>query len=100
MIVPPKDNRFLAGSFLRLLEILQIRRRLVLLRRHKEAGLADIIVLLADLYMMVAVGALRFEPHRLRLGGPAVLLVGGERAGQRMVMHGDVVVQEVGIGLV
>src|SRR5215469_15735273 len=66
-----------------LLEILQIRRRLILLRRHQEAVLADIVVLLADQHVMIAVGALRLEPDRLRLLGAFVFLGGRERTRQR-----------------
>src|SRR5580704_4495313 len=75
-------------SLLRLLEISQIRRQLVLLGGHQEAVRAQQIVFRADEDVVVAVLAPGFGPlHRL-FGKAHVLPVGGPRPRQGMVDHG------------
>src|SRR6516165_2436571 len=88
-------------SLPRLLEILQIRRRLVLLRRHQVAVGADIVDLPADADMRIVLGADRLAPpDRLLARGPAVVLGDGPGPRQGMVDGGDLVVQEIAVGLV
>src|SRR5258708_37012665 len=60
-------------SFLRLLEISQIRRRLVLLGGHQEAIRAQHVALLADDEMRVVLGTRHLDPVGLRVAWiPAV----------------------------
>ena len=60
----PTDCR---ASPLRLLEISQIRWRLVFLGRHQEAFGAQEIVLFANDNLRVVLGAIRFGPVRTRI---------------------------------
>jgi hypothetical protein len=55
------------ASPLRVLEISQIRRRLVLLGRHQEAIGAQEIVFFANHDLRVVLGAIRFGPVRTRI---------------------------------
>src|SRR5690348_2142965 len=80
-----------------LLEISQIGRRLVLLRRHQEPIGAEKIVLLADDDLVVALGAIAFGPGRVRLLAAAEGLVDAPGPRQRMIEHRDLVMQNVRI---
>src|SRR5262245_12943783 len=83
-----------------LLEIAQVRRRLVLLRRHQLAVGAQIVVLLADTDVGIELRAHVRLPDRARIGiaeARLQLLVGPR---ERIVGDGDLVVELVGIGLV
>src|SRR5262245_35957967 len=80
---------------LRLIEIPQVRWRLVLARRHQQAVAAQEILLFSDLYLMLVLAADRLEP-----GGAALAVIGARhRPGPRqgVVDHRDVVAQDVGI---
>src|SRR5262245_62479229 len=81
----------------RLIEIFQVGSRLILPSGHQVAVLADVIILLADRDVMVALGADILEPDRLAF--PPVVLGHGTRAGQRVVDGRDLVVQDSWFGL-
>src|SRR5262249_772545 len=85
---------------LRLLEIAQIRRRLVLLRRHQLAIGAEIVVLLADAHMRVELRAHVRLPDRARIGIAEAGLQLLVRPRERVIDDGDLVIELVGIGLV
>src|SRR5262245_46769153 len=83
-----------------LLEIAQVRRRLVLLRRHQLAVGAQIVVFLADADVGIELRAHIRLPDRARTGiaeAGLQLLVGPR---ERIIDHGHLVVELVGIGLV
>src|SRR5216683_1277045 len=82
-------------------KITQIRRRLVLHGGHQEAVAAEVINLLANADMNIAFAAnLVAKPDRFAAGDASEGLVDHPWPGQRMVDGGDVVVQQVAIGLV
>src|SRR5215813_7327573 len=86
----------LMSSLLRQVEIAQIRRRLILLDRHQEAVGAEEIVLLADDDMNIVFHADVLAPPDRSLGGDAAVVLGdGPRTRQRIVDHGDFVMQNV-----
>src|SRR5262245_28646967 len=64
---------------LRLVEISQIRRRLILLRGHQVAIGAQEIILLADDHMMVVLGTNRLAPDRVFFCIAKVLVGDGAR---------------------
>src|SRR5215510_758981 len=83
---------------LRLIEIAQVWRRLVLAGRHEQPVAAEIVLLLADLHLMLVLAADRLEP-----GGAALAMIGPRhrpRSRQGVVDHGDVVAQYVRVALV
>src|SRR5579871_4721865 len=82
-------------------EVAQIRWRLVLLGGHQQAVAAEVIDLLADADVNVALAAdLMAEPDRsLGLHAP-VRLVDDPRPRQRVICRGDVVMEQVRIGFV
>src|SRR5262245_42908747 len=87
-------------SPLRLLEIPQVGRRLVLLGGHEEAVGAEVIVFRADHDLGVALGAVVLRPLRARARVALESLVGGPRPRERVVEDRDQVMQDVGVGLV
>src|SRR5260221_468101 len=82
-------------SLLRLLEISQIGRRLILLGRHQEPFRAHEIVFRADDDLVVALGARRSAPVRKWLRAAPKCLVDAPRPRQGVVENGDLVMQEV-----
>ncbi len=84
-------------SFLRLLEIPQIRRRLVLPGGHQQAVRAQVVVLLADDDIHVALGAENLAPVRTRIRVAPKGLVDAPGPRQGVVEHGDLVMQKVRI---
>src|SRR5215831_11117368 len=87
-----------AASFSRLLEVAQVRRRLVLLGGHQQPVAGQEIIFLADYHVIVGFVAIVVLPQFV-----AVTTVGlGDRprSGQGMVDRRDLVVQEVRIVLV
>src|SRR5262249_13904136 len=87
-------------SLLRLLEIAQVRRRLVLLDRHQQAVGAEEIRLVADADHGIVQGADGAGPARPRVGIARRLLEDDPRLAQRVIEHGDLVVDDVLVGLV
>src|SRR5262249_1542928 len=86
---------------LRLLEIAQVGWPLVLLGRHQQAVVAEEIVVLADDDMRIVLRANVLAPPDGLLGrNAAVVLRDGPRTRQGAVDHGDLVVEDVGIGAV
>src|ERR1700730_18142809 len=84
-----------------LLEIAQIGRRLVLHGGHQEAVAAEEINLVADADMSISFAASRAaEPSRLVGRAAPVGCVHQPRPSQGMVDGGDVVVQQIRVGLV
>src|SRR5215470_13247048 len=81
-----------------LLEIAQVRWRLVLARRHQQAVRAQHVVLLADGDVRIAFGADVLEPDEVALA--AILFDDRPGARERIVDGGDLVDQDVGIALV
>src|SRR5215470_5462548 len=81
-----------------LLEIAQVRWRLVFARRHQQAVRAQHVVLLADGDVRIAFGADVLEPDEVALA--AIRLDHRPGAGERIVDGGDLVDQDVGIALV
>src|SRR5262249_42773559 len=84
-----------AASPLRAGELLRIRRRLVLAGRHQLAVGAEEVVLALDLDPRVLLRAHRGAPERVRLVGPLGRLLDRPRPRQRVVVDGDVVVENV-----
>src|SRR6267142_425493 len=94
------DGR-VVSSLPRQVEIAQIRWWLILLDRHQEAVGAEEIVLLADDDMNIVFGADVLAPPDRSLGGDTAVVLGdGPGPRQRIVDHGDLVVQHVRISLV
>src|SRR6516225_11473799 len=89
-----------ASLLLRLSEISQIRRRLVLSRRHQVAVFTHPIDLRADAKEWNSLVADILGPVRQWIEGAPVVLHHRPWTGQCMVGHGDFVMQEVSIGLV
>src|SRR6516164_9879415 len=85
---------------LRRLEILQVRRRLVIAGGHEVAVSAEEVVLLADDDLIVALHARALVPFRPWIGVAAKRLVDAPWPRQSVVVDGDLVVQDVGIVLV
>src|ERR1700681_703263 len=84
-----------------LVEVTQIRRRLVLAGRHQNAVAAEEIDLLVDRDQAAALRAIGLVPFGMLVIGVAqIFLVHGPRPRQRMVDHGDLVMQDVAVGLV
>src|SRR5262245_30515654 len=90
----PYPSPLLAGK------ILQVRRRLVLAGRHQLAVSAEEVVLVLDLDPRVLLRTHRRAPQRMRLRRALGFL--GDRPGpsQRAVMDGDLVIEDVLVGLV
>src|SRR5882672_9387181 len=82
----------------RLIEVFQIRRRLVLPGRHQLVVGADEIVFLADPDLTVVLRANRLDPDRVALA--TVVSRDDPRTSQRMIDRGDFVMKNVAIGLV
>src|SRR5262245_7438324 len=102
---PPQDEVGAAqantgSSPLRLLEIRQIRRRLILPGRHQLAVTAKVVVLLADEHMGVALGADVVFPDRTRIRFAVGSLLLGIGPRQRVVDDGDLVPEDVAVALV
>src|SRR6202521_3902777 len=76
------------------LEISQVRRRLVLLRRHEQPVRAQHIVLVADHHMIVVL-AILFGPERPRIRHAPIVLHHGPGSRQRMVDDRDLVVRDL-----
>src|SRR5262249_34368969 len=87
-------------SLLRLLEITQIRRRLVLAGRHEQAVGAEHVILPADADMRIVLGTDFLDPIVVRIGVPGIFLLHAPWPGQRMVDGGDFVPEHRRIGLV
>src|SRR5262249_47349250 len=81
-----------------LIEIARVRRPLTLPRWHQVAIRAEIIILLADRDMIVVLVAIIFSPDRVSVA--LVALNHGPRTGQRVIDGGDLVIKDIGIGLV
>src|ERR1700730_16897969 len=77
------------GSLLRLFEISQIGRRLVLLGRHQKPVPAQEIVFLANGNLPVALGDVIFWPVRTRIGVAHIFFIHGPRTRQSMIDRGD-----------
>src|SRR5882724_5536990 len=75
-----------------LLELAQVRRRLILAGRHQEAVGAEEILLLADLHLVLVLAADGLEPGRFPL--PVIGPRHRPRARERIIDHGDVVAQD------
>src|SRR5262247_1376753 len=89
---------FRLASLPALLEIAQVRRRLILARRHQQAVRAQHVVLLADSDVRIAFGADVLEPDEVALA--AILLDHRPGARERIVDGRDLVDEDVGIALV
>src|SRR5262249_17510444 len=98
-----QGDRFSARPILPivLLEIAQIRRRLVLHSGHQEAVAAEEVNLLTDPDMSILFAANRVaEPGRLVGRGAPVGFVYQPWPGQSMIDGGDVIVQQIRVGLI
>src|SRR5712691_4074659 len=93
-------SRKLAPSLARARKILEVGRTLPLLGRHQQPVAADHVVLLADLHVIVALAAHFLDPYRLRVALPAIGLAHQPRPRQRVVDHGHVEHEGVGVALV
>src|SRR3984957_16245593 len=87
-------------SLPRLIEIARVGRRLPFLGRHQIAVAAHVVGVLADGEPGIVLGADELLPDRLSIGAAAVALGGGPRTRERMIDGGDLVVEDVRIGLV
>src|SRR6266700_888901 len=97
----PKPCAPIRSSPLRLFEISQIRRQLPLLGRHQVAIGAEHISLVADFDVVVVLATIVLLPDRSLLVRLATVgLVDRPRTRQCMINDGDVVMEDVGIGLV
>src|SRR5215475_1226374 len=81
-------------------EVLQVRRRLVLAGRHQLAVSAEEVVLVLDLDARVLLRAHRRAPERVRLRRALGCLGDRPGPGQRTVMDGDLVFENVLVRLV
>src|SRR6516164_10775468 len=88
------------SSLLWLLEVPQIRRRLVLTGRHQYAVAAHEISVLADRDFCCILRAVKLAPIRARIGVVYIFFVDGPRPRQCMVEHRDLVMKNVRVGLV
>src|SRR6266567_650195 len=95
-----KPRALSPSSLLRLLEVTQIRRRLVLSGRHQPAVGVPIIGLIADLDPIVVHRAILRPPDRTWLFGADGLLDLGIWPRQCMIDHGHRVIERVAVGLV
>src|SRR5437773_12333328 len=84
----------------RLLEVAQVRRRLVLLRRHQLAVAAEEVALPVNLDVTIALGAILLGPGELLVWIASILLGDRPRARQRTVVCRNVIEHYVRIGLV
>src|SRR5262249_33511987 len=84
-------------SLARLVEMPQIRRRLVLAQRHQQAVAVDKIVL-ADEHVLIALDADVLHPDRVARA--AIAPCDSPRTRQGVIDGGDLVEQQIGIGLV
>src|ERR1043165_7837890 len=80
------------------IEEAQIRRSLILPRRHEITFVVDEIVLLADDNVVIVLGAVILEPHDIAVAAIALVDRPGMREG--IVGDGDDIVHDVRIGLV
>ena len=83
-----------------LLEISQVRRRLVFLGGHEQAVAAQEKALVVDFDVAVALGTNLLDPFRLLDRHAGIGLGDRPRPGQRVVDGRDLVVEDVRIGLV
>src|SRR5712671_3228668 len=81
-------------------EISQIRWRLALPGRHQQAIATQHVVLIADAHELLAFGADVLDPGRPRILVAAIALEHRPGPRQPVIDHREVVVQEIGIGLV
>src|SRR5260370_8222962 len=88
------------SSLLRLLEISQIRRRLILLGRHQESFRAQEVIFLADDDLGVALGARGSAPVRISLRAAPKCLVDAPGPRQGLVAHGAFVTKQLRFALV
>ena len=87
-------------SLLRLFEISQIRRRLVLPGGHQEAVSAEHVVLIGDGDMIVGFGTILFRPGGIGIIRAApVVLHDGPRSRERVIDHRNLVMSNVAIAL-
>src|SRR5262247_3528190 len=94
-----RSNEWLCLPLLpRLLEISQVRRRLVFLGGHQVAVRAEEIVLVPDRDVMVVLGTVVLVPDRIVVA--TIFLGDGPGAGQRIVDRRDLVQQQVAIGAI
>src|SRR6266849_3781624 len=87
-------------SLLRLLEISQVRRWLLVSGRHQVAVLIHFVGLVADMNEWDLLVANVLRPLRERVEGAAIALRHRPRTGQCVVGHGDFVMKEVAVRLV
>src|SRR6266571_699555 len=83
----PRDSLTFELSLRRLLEISQIRRRLVFPGGHQDAVGAEHIALLGDFDVIVVLGADALAPYRSWIRDATIALLHGPRTGQRIVDH-------------
>src|SRR6266704_3733964 len=83
---------------LRLIEISQVRRRLILLHWHQVAVTAHHVIVLADPDVMIVLGTMVEMPDHIALA--LILLGNGPGARERIVDRGDLVEQNVFVSLV
>src|SRR5215470_17383772 len=81
-------------------EVFEVGRLLSLLGGHEEPVAADHVILLADLHVIVALAAYFLDPLRLRVALPAIGLAHRPRPRERVVDHGHIEDQCVGVALV
>src|SRR5215467_14092093 len=95
---PPYTAGHSQASLRQVLEIAQIRRRLVLADRHQHAVSAHEIALLADGDHRVGLDAGALGPAVTHI--VSIFLVHGPGPSQRTIVYGDDVVKDCRIGLV
>src|SRR3982075_2549738 len=78
------------------LEIAQVGRRLVLAGGHQQPAGGEVIVLGADPHLRLQLAPDALEPDRMALAPVAALHA--PRAGQSIVVHRDIVMEDVGLG--
>jgi hypothetical protein len=84
----------------RSIEILQIRRRLILARGHQRAIRAQEVVVLAEYDLCVVLAAIILGPVRTRIRIEDVSFVYGPRPRKGVVNYGDFIMKHIGIDLV
>src|SRR5579862_8746885 len=88
------------GSFWRLPEIAQVRRRLILPGRHQIALGAPVVSILADTNPGIARRTGFRAPDRSRIAVADRLLEIRERPGESVIEDRDLVIDRVAVGLV
>src|SRR5215467_288800 len=99
-LVPDQVGKAAGRSLLRLVEISQVRRWLLVSGRHQVAVLTHFVGLVADMNEWNLLVANVLRPLRQGVEGATIVLHHGPRTGQCVVGHRDFVMKEVAVRVV